>query len=62
MKNKIDVPGNSLPEKFADNMALLEKQLETELKPVLKSGEYEKFDLTRAYKSVTDMYERISNC
>ena len=59
VKGKVAVPGNTLSEKFAYNRALLEKQLETELKPVLRGGEYEKFDLNRTYSFVLDMYKRL---
>jgi len=59
VRRKIAVPGNKMPDDFANHKEILEKQLETELKPVLRSDDYEKFDLDRAFDFVSKMHERI---
>lgn len=55
VRKKLSVPGNELQELSSDRLKALQLQLETELKPVLRKGDYEKFDLNRALHIVREM-------
>jgi predicted nucleotidyltransferase component of viral defense system len=58
VRKKLAVPGNDIQELSEDRQRALRLQLETELKPVLRSADYEKFDLTRAISFVNEMKKR----
>jgi predicted nucleotidyltransferase component of viral defense system len=59
VRGKLAIPGNVLSNTFATQDEVLTKQLETELMPVIRNGEYENFDLDRACKYVSEMYRRL---
>lgn len=58
VRKKLAVPGNELRESNSDWLKALKLQLETELKPVLRNDDYERFDLTRAVGFVVEMKKR----
>jgi hypothetical protein len=60
VKNKLAVPGNDIIKDFANQKQVLRQQLETELKPVLRSEDYNDFDLDRAYNFISDIYTKLS--
>jgi predicted nucleotidyltransferase component of viral defense system len=55
VQRKLAVPGNILQELNEERLRALGVQLETELKPVLRKGDYEKFDLDRALRILREM-------
>jgi predicted nucleotidyltransferase component of viral defense system len=58
-RKKLAVPGNDPVDVGNDRFETLQRQLETELKPVLRTKDYNQFDLNRAFKIVEDMSDRL---
>jgi predicted nucleotidyltransferase component of viral defense system len=59
VQKKLAVPGNDLQDINEDWVEALRRQLEAELKPVLRQDDYEKFDLDRALRLVNEMKHRV---
>lgn len=61
VKKKIIVPGNKLQPLNEERMKQLGDQLETQLKPVLRTDDYAKFDLKRSADFVNEMNSRLKH-
>lgn len=59
VKKKLAMPGNEPVDVSPGRIESLRAQLDTQLKPVLRTTEFREFDLDRAVKLVTEMAERI---
>lgn len=55
VKRKLAVPGNEPVDVTPPRLAALRRQLEAQLKPVLREGDYAGFDLDRAFGIVAEM-------
>lgn len=55
VKQKLAVPGNERVDVSAQRLAALRKQIEPELRPVLREQDFVEFDLERAFKTVVEM-------
>ena len=55
VQQKLSVPGTDPVDISEPRIAILRDQLETELKPVLRQAEYEKFDLEKAIQLARDL-------
>lgn len=58
VRKKLAVPGNEMQDLNGDWQKALRLQLEAQLKPVLRSADYKKFDLTRTFRFVEEMKKR----
>ena len=56
---KLQVPGNEKPDISPPRKDALERQLETQLKPVLRKRDFDKFDLDEAFKMVVQTARKI---
>jgi len=56
---KLAVPGNEAIEVSPARRAALQRQLDAELKPVLRAQDFEEFDLDRAYETVAGVARRL---
>jgi len=56
---KIAVPGNEPIDVSEKRRSLLQQQKETQLKPVLREGDYQAFDLEEAFRIVREMAARL---
>jgi hypothetical protein len=52
------VPGNGPVDISVSRLARLQQQLDSQLKPVLRSKDFVEFDLDRAFQVVTEMANR----
>ena len=52
LRRKIAVPGTGARDVSRERMDLLQRQLEAELRPVLREQEFEQFDLARATETI----------
>jgi predicted nucleotidyltransferase component of viral defense system len=59
VRKKLDVPRNSQVEISAEWKSTLRKQLETDLKPVLRGTDYERFEIDRDFASVDDIVSKL---
>ena len=59
VSQKLAVPGNDPVNVSAGRLALLKRQLETQLKPVLREKDYSDFNLDRAVEAVVIMAEKL---
>ena len=59
VSQKLAVPGNDPVDVSAGRLALLKRQLETQLKPVLRDKDYSDFNLDRAVEAVVIMAEKL---
>ena len=55
LRQKLSIPGNEPVDMTAEKLELLRVQLETQLKPVLRSEDYAAFDLDRAFECVAEL-------
>ncbi len=55
VRTKLDIPDNGPVDMSAARKQELKNQLETQLKPVLRSKDFERFDLDRAFGIVVDL-------
>lgn len=58
VRKKLAVPGNEKQELNTDWLKVLQLQLDAQLKPVLRTADYRKFDLNRAMGFVEEMKKR----
>jgi len=56
---KLAVPGNEAIDVSPARHAALQRQLDAELKPVLRAQDFEQFDLDRAYETVAGVARRL---
>jgi len=56
VRRKLRVPGNEPAAPRPDRLASLRRQLGGRLRPVLRSSDYDEFDLDRAFAVVTEMH------
>ena len=59
VRRKLAVPGNAPVDVSAHRLAALRQQLEPQLKPVLRAGDFAEFDLERAFGTVADMATKM---
>lgn len=59
VKAKLAVPGNPPVDVSEQRLAALQRQLEPQLRPVLRPGDFEAFDLDRATRIVLQMAARV---
>jgi predicted nucleotidyltransferase component of viral defense system len=59
LRQKLSVPGTSVPNVSVDRMQLLQRQLEGELRPVLREAEFASFDLQRATELVRKVAQQL---
>jgi hypothetical protein len=57
-RQKLAVPGNEAVNVSDQRLAMLRQQLESQLKPVLRSKDFEEFDLGRAFQIVVEMAKK----
>lgn len=60
VRQKLAVPGNEPANISESRLAVLRQQLEPQLKPVLRSRDFDEFDLERAIQVVVEMADRTS--
>lgn len=60
VKQKLAVPGNDPVEVSDERLVALRKQIEPQLKPVLRERDFVEFDLERAFKIVVEMAKAVS--
>ena len=60
IRNKIAIPGTNAIDISEDRINILHNQLETELKPVLRSNDYANFDVKKAITIVIDVMNRLN--
>ena len=60
VQRKLAVPGNAPVDVSKDRLAALRQQLEPQLKPVLRAGDFAEFDLERAFTTVVEMAARMT--
>ena len=61
LKKKLQVPENDEIDISATRKRELMSQLETQLKPVLRSADYELFDFEKAFNLITELVSRIES-
>jgi predicted nucleotidyltransferase component of viral defense system len=59
VEQKLAVPGNDAIDVSGKRLAALQRQLEPQLKPVLREDDLDQFDLERAFQAVTEMASRL---
>jgi len=59
VKRKLAVPGNGPVQLTPERRAALERQVQTELHPVLRSRDFRGFELGRIWSALTDMYDQM---
>lgn len=59
IQQKLAVPGNDPVDVSDRRLAALRKQLDSELKPVLKAKDFSDFDLERAFRIVSQMASKL---
>lgn len=59
VKKKLAVPGNDEIDVSSNRLETLRKQLDAELKPVLREEDFKQFDLERAYRIVNKMKSNL---
>jgi predicted nucleotidyltransferase component of viral defense system len=60
VRRKLAVPGNDPPDVSASRLAILRRQLDSELRSVLRDRDFREFDLERAFRLVADMADRVA--
>jgi predicted nucleotidyltransferase component of viral defense system len=60
VKRKLAVPGNAPADISPARLEALQRQLDPQLKPVLRESEFQAFDLARAFRIATDMAARLA--
>jgi len=59
IRQKLAIPGNDPPNTSDERLAPLQAQLESRLKPVLRTQDYNDFDLDRALRLVKNLHKRL---
>jgi predicted nucleotidyltransferase component of viral defense system len=59
VRNKLRVPGNDAVDVSAARLDVLRRQVESQLRPVLREAEFGQFDLDRAFGIVAKMAEMV---
>jgi predicted nucleotidyltransferase component of viral defense system len=59
VRQKMAVPGNDLLDVSERRVAALRRQVDSQLRPVLRAEDFEAFDLARAFRVVTQMATKI---
>jgi len=59
VRQKLAVPGNEPVDISPERMATLRRQLDSQLKPVLRAKDFAAFDLDRAFSTVSDVAAMI---
>ena len=59
VKRKLAVPGNEPVDVSAERLAALRRQIDPELRPVLREQEFAEFDLERVFKTVVEMAKAV---
>ena len=59
VKEKLAVPGNDPVDVSRERLAALRRQIEPQLRPVLREQDFMEFDLDRAFKTVVEMAKAV---
>lgn len=59
LRHKLAVPGNKPVDVSNERFAALQQQLEPQLKPVLRTNDFERFDLGRAFEVVANLVGKL---
>jgi hypothetical protein len=59
VRQKLAVPGNEPVDVSDEKARALRRQVDAQLKPVLRRGDFESFDLDRAFSIVIELAERL---
>lgn len=59
LQRKLTVPGTGTVDVSPDRLAQLRRQLDTQLRPVLRAQEYDQFDLHRAIEIVREVAQAV---
>jgi len=59
VKKKMAVPGNEQIDISAERLAALRRQLDAQLRPVLRETDFTEFDLDRAFRIVAEMAQAV---
>lgn len=59
VRQKLAVPGNEPVDLSEEKLAALRRQVEAQLKPVLRNEDFESFELDRAFSVVAELAERL---
>lgn len=59
VRQKLAVPGNEPVDVSADRLAALRRQVEPQLRPVLREQDFAQFDLDRAFTAVVKMAKTV---
>lgn len=59
VSQKLDVPGHEPVDVSEERLTALRQQLEPQLKPVLREGDFREFDVDRAFRTVVEMAKRL---
>lgn len=59
IRQKLAIPGNEPVDVSDDRVAALRRQVEAQLKPVLRNEDFESFDLDRAFGVVVEVADRL---
>ena len=60
VKRKLAVPGNEPVDVSGERLAALRKQIDPELRPVLREQDFTEFDLDRAFETVVKMAKAVA--
>lgn len=60
LRRKLEVPGTGPVDVSPDRMGQLQRQLEAQLRPVLREREFDQFDLERAIGTVSEVAREVS--
>ena len=55
VKRKLAIPGNEPVDVSANRLAALRRQVDSQLKPVLRDRDFAEFDLDRAFATVAEL-------
>lgn len=59
LSQKLSIPGTDPIDMAAEKLEALRRQLQTQLRPVLRSDDYARFDLDRAYSQVAEVASQL---
>ncbi len=59
LQHKLAVPGNEQVDVSKERFTALQQQLEPQLKPVLRTTDFERFDLGRAFEIVANLFGKL---
>jgi len=60
VRQKLAVPGNEPVDISSERLAVLQQQLASQLRPVLRDSDFAEFDLTRAFETVAEMAAKVT--